>query len=100
MILKLPWAHKRMFWAFEKDIFQFLQIFSDEVETNFQESETEFSRPIKFKVGDRKLSRKLFWSDLEIKNECLEHLEREIFSYLQFLSDEVETIFWESETKC
>ena len=36
----------------------FWKFFSDEVETNFWESETEFSRPIKSKVGHRKLFRK------------------------------------------
>ena len=40
------------------------------------------------------------FSNLEIKNECSEHLEREIFSALQILSDDVEIIFWESEAKC
>ena len=71
----------------------------DEVETMFWESETEPSRPSKFKVGRRKLFRIWFWSDLEVKNEWSEHLEREIFSFLQIFSDEVETIFWESEAK-
>ena len=40
------------------------------------------------------------FSNLEIKNECSKHLEREIFSALQILSDDVETISWESEAKC
>ena len=90
MILKLTWAQKRMFWAFEKGIHSsvFCKFFSD-VETVFWESETEPSRPFKFKVGDGKLYRKWFWSDLEIKNKCSKHLEREIFSFLQFLSEEV-----------
>ena len=69
----------------------------DKVETVFWESETEPSRSFKFKDDHRKLFEKWFWSNLGIKNECFEHLEREIFSFLQFLSDEVETIFRESE---
>ena len=89
-----------MFWPFENGIFQlFCKFLSDKVETVFRESKTEPSRPFKFKVGHRKLFRKWFWSDLRIKNEYSEHFEREIFSFLQFLSDEVETIFWKSEAK-
>ena len=36
---------------------------------------------------------------LEIKNECSEYLKKEIFSFLQFLRDEIETIFWETEAR-
>ena len=39
MVLKPPLAQKRMFWAFQKIIFQFFINFSiDEVETIFGES--------------------------------------------------------------
>ena len=65
----------------------------------FSEKARQTWRPIKFKVGHRKLFRKRFWSDLEIKNECSERLEREIFGFLQILSDKVETILWESKAK-
>ena len=34
-----------------------------------------------------------------MKNEYCECLKRAFFSFCKFLSDEVETIFWESETK-
>ena len=74
----------------------FCKFLSDEVKTVFWENETE---PFKFKVGHKKSFKKWFWSDLEIQGECSEHLEREIFSFLQFLIVEVETIFWKNEAK-
>ena len=40
-----------------------------------------------------------FEATLRKKTKCSEHLERKIYSFLQFLSDEVETIFWESKVK-
>ena len=70
---------------------------SDEDETVFWKSKRKPSRPFKFKFGHRKVFIKWFCSDLMIKNECSEHFEKEIFSFLQFLSDEVETVSWESE---
>ena len=151
MVLKLPWAQKRMFWAFEKGIFQnfasfwvtklklssaklrqsfqnylnkmlaigsslenvfeanlssnvfeatlssktnvlsiwkkhfsvFCKFLSDEVETVFWENETERSEVFKLKFGYRKLLRKWFWSYLELKNECSEHLKRAFLKFLQ-----------------
>ena len=77
----------------------FSKFLSNDVETIFWESKSETSRPIKFKVGCRKFFRKCFWSDLEIKNECSELFDREIFGFLHILSDEVETILWESKAK-
>ena len=51
-------------------------------------------------VGHRKLFRKWFWSDLEIKNKWSEHIWKGKFSgFWQFLSDEFETILWENKTK-
>ena len=142
MVLKLPCAQKRMFWAFEKGIFQifasfwvtklklssgkmrqsfqnylnkmlaigsslenvfeatlssktnvlsvwkkhflvFCKFLSDEVETVFWENETERSEVFKLKFGYRKLLRKWFWSYLELKNECSEHLKRAFLKFLQ-----------------
>ena len=100
MILKLPWSQKRRFWAFEKRSFQvFCKLLDDDVEATFRENETELLRSFTFKIGHRNLFRKWFWSDLEIKNECSGHLEREILVFCKFLSDEVETVFWDSKAK-
>ena len=142
MVLKLPWARKRMFWAFKKTIFKFLANFcvtklkplsgkrrqsfrnylsqnlvigsflengfevtlsskvnvlsvwknhipnfgkflSDEVETNFRESEAKRSKLFKLKSGRRKLLRKWFWSYLDLESECSERLKKPYFSFLQ-----------------
>ena len=101
MVLQLPWAQKRMFWAFWKGHFSiFWKFLNDAVETVFWESETEPSRPNKFKDGHSKLFRKWFWSNLEVKDEYSEHLEREIFRvFFQFLSDQIEMIYWKSKAK-
>ena len=40
-----------------------------------------------------------FWSNLELKDESCERLIRAFFTFCKFLSDEVETIFRESEAK-
>ena len=52
------------------------------VETIFWESEREPSTPFKFIIGHRRLCRKWFWNDFEIKNECSEHLERKNFQFV------------------
>ena len=80
MVLKLPWAQKRMFWAFEKGIFQlFANFWKDEVETVFRESEVKCSNLFKF--GHKNILRKWFWSNLKLKNECSERLKSTFFSF-------------------
>ena len=61
----------------------FCKFLSDEVETIFRESEAKLSKLFKSKFGHRKLLRKWFWSYLELKNECSEHLKRAFSSFLQ-----------------
>ena len=61
----------------------FCQLLSDEVETIFWESEAERSKLFQSKFGHRKLLGKWFWSYLELKNECSEHLKRAFFSFMQ-----------------
>ena len=70
-----------------------------EVETVFWESEAKRSKLFKSKFSHRKLLRKCFQSYLEVKSECSERLKKIFFSFCKFLSDEVETFFWESEVK-
>ena len=99
MVLRLLWTQKQMFWAFEKGMFKFFVKFWVSKLKPFSGKAWQPSRPSKFKVGDRKLFRTWFWSNLEIKHEFSEHLKMDIFNFLQFLGDEVEAIFWESEAK-
>ena len=59
MILKLLWAQKRMFWAFEKGIFRFFfKLLSDKVETIAWESEPKWEKLFKSKLGHIKHLRK------------------------------------------
>ena len=60
----------------------FCKFLSEKVETIFWERENEPSRWFKFNDGCWKFFRKWFWRDPEIKNECSEHLEIELFSFL------------------
>ena len=66
---------------------------------HFWESEARCSKLFKFKVGHRMHFRKWLWSYLELKTDCSECLKRGFFSFLQILSDEVETIFRETEAR-
>ena len=92
-----------MFWAFEKSIWEEHFPFF----VNFWVTKLKpFSGKVKQSVQNY-LNQNLvigsffkwFWSYLELKNECSKRLKRAFFSFLQFLRDEAETIFWESEAK-
>ena len=67
-----------------KDHFSFLcKFLSDEDETTFRESVQKRSNLFKSKFGHRKLLIKMFWTYLELKNKCSEHLKRPVFNFLQ-----------------
>ena len=80
--------------VFKEHFYVFRKFFSDKIETIFWESEAKRSKRFKSKIGYRKFLGKSFGSYLQLKNECFECLKRLFF---KFLSDEVETISWESE---
>ena len=56
----------------------FYKFMSNKLETIFRESDAKRSKIFKLKFDHRKVLRKLFWSLLEVKNECSER-----FSFLQ-----------------
>ena len=73
---------------------------SDDVETFFYESDTNRLKLFKLKICHKKLLKKWFTSHFDLKRECSERLKRAFFSFFpNSLRDEVETIFWESETR-
>ena len=86
-------------WVWNKHFLLFYKFLIGKVETIFWESKEKCSKLFKSKFGHRKLHRKLLWSDLEIKIECPEHMKMSIFSFVQFLSDKNEAIFWENAAK-
>ena len=59
----------------------FCKVLSDEVETIFRKSESKRSKLFPSKFGHRKLPRKCFWSYIDLKNKCSEHLKRAFFSF-------------------
>ena len=63
----------------------FCKFLSDEVETNFWESDAKRSKRFKSKFGSMKLLTKWFWSNLQLKNECSEYLKRTFFFFFFFL---------------
>ena len=77
----------------------FSKVLGDKVETIFWKTQAKRPKLFKSKLGHRKLLGKWFWRYLELKKECCERLNRSFFSFSTFLSDEVETIFWESKTE-
>ena len=97
MVLKLPWAPKRMFWAFEKGIFQFF--------ANFWVTKL---KPFSGKVRQSYLNQNLVkGSLLENGSEAIMSWKTNVLSvwkvhfsvFCEFLSGESEAIFWEGEAK-
>ena len=158
MILKLPWAQKRMFSAFEKSIFQFLANFwvtklkpfvgkvrksvqdylnqclvmesflengfeatlisktnvvsvwkghfsfswkflSDEVETFSSEKQEKRSKLFKSRFGHNNFLENIFEATLTLKTNVLSAWKKRFWIFCRFLSDKVETVFWESEAR-
>ena len=59
------------------------KVLSDEVATICWEGELKRSKLLKSKFDNRKILTKWFWSYLELKKECCEHLKRAVFSFFQ-----------------
>ena len=100
MVLKLPCPQKRTFWAFEKDIFQGFF-------TNFWVTKLKpFSGKVRKSVQNC-LNQNLvigsffkngFEATLSSKTNVLSVWEGDFLVFCKFLSDKVETVFWENET--
>ena len=100
MVLKLPWAQKPMFWAFEKGIFQFF--------ANFRLTKLK-SFPGKVRQSNRNYSNQnlvignflenSFEATFSSKTNFLSVWKAHFSVFCNFLSDEVQTVFWESEAK-
>ena len=100
MVLKLLWAQKRMLWAFEKWIFQFfanfwvtkLKPFSGKVRQSIQNYWNQ-----NLIIGS--FLENGFEATLSSKTNVLSVWKEHFSVFCKFLSDEVETIFWEREAK-
>ena len=75
----------------------FCKFLSDEVETVFWESEAKCSNLFKSKFGQKNFLENGFGATLTSKTNVLSVWKEHFSVFCKFLSDEVETVFWESE---
>ena len=100
MVLKLPWALKRMFWAFEKTIFQILANFWVTKLKPFSRKVTQsFQNYLNQNLVIGSFLENGFEATLSSKTNVLSVWKKHFSVFCKFLSDEVETIFRESEAK-
>ena len=101
MILKLLWAQKRMFWAFEKSIFRCF--FSNYWVTKLKPFSRKVSQSerncLNQNLAISSILENSFEATLSSKTNVLSVWKRHFSVQFKFLSDEVETVFWESETE-
>ena len=89
-------SSKATFLSVWKDHFPvFCNVLSDEVETIFWEGKAKRFKLLKSKFDKKKLLRKWFWSYLELKKECCEHLKRYFFNFFpKFWVTKLKLFFW------
>ena len=100
MVSKLPWGKIQMFWAFKKDIFQFfanfrvtkLKLLSGKVRQDTKNCSNQNLVIGSFLENGFKFT-------LSLKTNCLSVWKGHFSVFCKLLSDEVETVFWESETE-
>ena len=100
MVLKLPWAKKRMFWAFQKSIFQLFASFLVTKLKPFSGKERQIVQIyLNQNFGRRSFLENGFGATLSSKTNVMS-VWKELFPvFCNCLSEEVETIFRESEAK-
>ena len=98
--MKLPWSEKRMFWAFEKGIFQFfanfwvrkLKPFLENVRQSIQSNLNQHLVIGSFLELD-------FGATLGSKRSVASVWKEDFSVFWKFLSEKVETVFMESQGK-
>ena len=100
MPVKLPWAGKRMFWGFEKTIFQF---FANLWVTKLKPFSGKVGESVKIYLNQNLFRRTFlengFGATLSSKANLLSVWKNHISVFGNFLNEEVETIFKECEAK-
>ena len=100
MPVKLHWAGKRMFWGSEKSIFQF---FANFWVTKLKPFSGKVGESVKIYLNQSLFIRTFFengfGATLRSKTNVLSVWKNHISVFGKFLSDEVETIFTESDAK-
>ena len=100
MVLKLPWARKRMFWAFKKTIFKFLANFCvTKLKPLSGKRRQSFRNYLSQNLVIESFLENGFEATLSSKANVLSVWKNHIPNFGKFLCDEVETIFKESDAK-
>ena len=79
--------------------FNFLQVLIDEVKSTSWKNEAKCQKLFKLKFHHKNLLRKSFESTLSSNPNALSVWKANFLLFCKFLSDEVETNFWESDAK-
>ena len=100
MVLKLPCAQKRMFWAFEKGIFQ--GFFTNFLVTKLKPFSGKVRKSVQNCLNQNLVIGSFFKNGFEAtlswKTNVLSVWEEDFLVFCKFLSDKIETVFWENET--
>ena len=100
MVLKLPSARKRMFWAFKKTIFKFLANFCvTKLKPLSGKRRQSFRNYLSQNLVIGSFLENGFEATLSSKANVLSVWKNHISAFCKFLSDKVETAFWEKEGK-
>lgn len=83
-----------MLWAFKNGIFKLFTNFWIQSSNPFLGDQEETFKRFEFKVCLSKHFRKLFWSKVEVKNECSERWKKHFSLLCNILSDKLENFFW------
>ena len=100
MVLEQPWGQKRMFWAFEKTIFQFLVIFwVTKLKPFARKVRQSFQNYLNQNLVIGSFLENGFEATFISKRNVLSVWKKDFQFFCKLLRDVIETIFWESEAK-
>ena len=100
MVFELPWAKKRMFWAFEKVIFQVFANFGvTKLKPFFGKVRQRVQSYLNQNVVIGSFLGNGFQGTLSWKMNVLKVWKGHFSFFCKFLRYEAETVFWESEAK-
>ena len=100
MVLKLPWAQKRMSWAFEKSIFQYFEnVWVTKLKPFSRKVKQSVQNYLNKNLGAGSFLENGFEATLSSKTNVLSVWKKHFSMFCKFLSYYVEIIFRESEAK-
>ena len=100
MVLELPWAQKRMLWAFEKIIFQYFMSFSlTKLKPFLEKVRQSVQSYLNQHLVIGRFLENNFGATLRSKTSVVSVWKAHCSVFWRFLSDKFGTILWESEGK-